>query len=499
MALLNRSEWYDVARTTNWTPRYVSEDALFPPELSDGYGLSAAQWERYDEPYKTTYREYVEIQRGKDAEAFAVRAALKKTDFIEKMPKAWLSVLKIHYGALANGEWIACHSEARMVRFGKAPGMRNMATFGMLDETRHTQLQHLFPHDFVQTDPQFLWAHKSQHTNQWAALAARHLIDDMFLSRDAINIAIMLTFAFETGFTNMQFLGLAADAAREGDVNFSNLISSIQTDESRHAQIGAPALRILIENGKIDEAQKTVDVAFWRTWKLFSILTGPVMDYYTPLDKRERSFSEFMQEWIIGQFERTMLDLGLKLPWYWDIFMRDIAETHHGMQMGVWYWRSTLWWHAAAGVTPDERDWLEEKYPGWNDSWGKCWDVVIDNVLAGKHDLTLPKTLPVLCNMSNLPIIGRPNRGWSLEIFTADYQGRRYNFGSEVDRWCFLQDPERYRDHKSIVDRFLEGIIQPATLEGALKYMGLTPEEMGRDAENYTWVEAYRPKQQAAE
>lgn len=92
----------------------------------------------------------------------------------------------------------------------------------------------------------------------------------------------MLTFAFETGFTNMQFLGLAADAAATGDHTFASLISSIQTDESRHSHQGGPALRILIENGHKAEAQQLIDVAIWRSWKLFSVLTGPLMDCYTP-------------------------------------------------------------------------------------------------------------------------------------------------------------------------------------------------------------------------
>jgi toluene monooxygenase system protein A len=30
MPLLDRDQWYDLARTTNWTPRYVPETELFP-------------------------------------------------------------------------------------------------------------------------------------------------------------------------------------------------------------------------------------------------------------------------------------------------------------------------------------------------------------------------------------------------------------------------------------------------------------------------------------
>ena len=41
MAVLNRMDWYDLARTTNWTPGYVTEDELFPPPLAGAFGL---QW-----------------------------------------------------------------------------------------------------------------------------------------------------------------------------------------------------------------------------------------------------------------------------------------------------------------------------------------------------------------------------------------------------------------------------------------------------------------------
>ncbi len=492
MALLNRSDWYDIARDTNWTPTYVAEQDLFPPEMSDCFDIPREKWSGYDEPYKTTYREYVKVQREKDSGAYSVKAALARMKFYEKADPGWLSILKAHYGAIAVQEYAAGMAEARMARFGKAPGMRNMATFGLMDETRHGQIQLFFPHEHVNKDRQFDWAHKAMHTNEWGAIAARHMFADMMNTRDAVSVAIMLTFAFETGFTNMQFLGLAADAAEAGDFTFANLISSIQTDEARHAQIGAPALKILIENGKKEEAQRKVDIAFWRSWRLFTVLTGPMMDYYTPLDKREKSFKEFMEEWIIGQFERNMLDLGLDKPWYWDTFLEELNDTHHGMHLGVWYWRPTVWWNPAAGASSIEREWLEEKYPGWNDTWGQCWDVITENIRSGRKDLTLPETLPVICNMTNLPIVGRPGKRPNLRDYPLTYKGRRYHFGSEPDRWIFEQEPERYAGHLSLVDRFVTGLIQPPSMEGALQYMGLTPADMGVDAHDLDWAFDYQ-------
>ena len=76
--------------------------------------------------------------------------------------------------------------------------------------------------------------------------------------------------------------------------------------------------------------------------------------------------------------------------------------------------------------------------------------------------------------------------------YPLEYNGRLYQFGSEVDRWVFQQEPERYAGHLSIVDRFLAGMIQPMDLGGALQYMGLAPGEIGDDAHNYAWAEVYR-------
>ncbi len=494
MALMKREQWYALTRQTNWTPTYVSEEAIFPEEMSGCRGVPMDVWENYDEPYKVSYDEYVRTQREKDAGAYSVKAALERDAFVDRADPGWVSTMQQHYGAIAVNEYAASTAEARMARFAKAPGNRNMAVFGMLDEVRHGQLQLFFPHANTKRSRQWDWAHKAMHTNEWAAIAARHTFDDIMMARDSLAVSIMLTFAFETGFTNMQFLGLAADAADNGDHTFASLISSIQTDESRHAQQGGPNLEIMIANGLKDDAQKLVDVAIWRSWKLFSVLTGPAMDYYTPLAHRKQSFKEFMQEWIVAQFERQLLDLGLDLPWYWDTFINDISITHHGMHMGVWYWRPTVWWNPAAGVAPEERAWLEEKYPGWNRRWGRCWDVITDNINAGRMELTLPETLPTVCNMCQLPIVGIPGDDWNVKDYQYEHEGRLYHFGSEVDLWCFKTDPERYQHHMSVVDRFLAGEIQPMDLHGALAYMGLQAGEMGDDAHAYGWAEKFKAK-----
>ncbi|VVE17625.1 toluene monooxygenase [Pandoraea aquatica] len=492
MALLERAEWYDIARSTNWTPTYVPESELFPEVMTGDQGIPMESWEIYDEPYKISYPEYVRLQREKDAGVYSVRAALERSRMLDEAEPGWLSLVKAHYGCAIFLEYTGLCTNGRIVRFGRAPGMRNMATFGVLDELRHTQLQLYFSHDYCPKDRQFDWAHKACHTNQAIAIAVRHGGDDISLARSATEAAVTLTLAFETAFSNLQFLGLAADATEVGDFTFANLISSIQTDEARHAQIGQPVVRILIANGHKAHAQKLVDVAFARMWRQFCYLSGNSMDYWTPLEHRKQSFKEFVQEWILGQFERSLLESGLSLPWYWDRMIAECEYQHHAYQLCTWFWRPIVWWNPAAGVSHECRDWLEQKYPGWNDTFGKAWDVIIDNLLAGKRELTLPEVMPVVCNMSQLPICAMPGNGWNLKDHPLDYNGRVYHFGSEIDRWVFQQDPTRYRDHLSLVDRLLAGQIQPPDLNGTLKYMNIAPGEMGDDAHNYAWAEAYR-------
>lgn len=488
MALLKASEWYDIARTTNWTPKFVSEEELFPEEMSDVFRLSLEQWEAYDEPFKVTYRDYVKVQSKKDIEAYTVRSALARSNYMDKAEPGWQSILKLHFGAVCLVEYAAMIGEAKMARFGKAPGMRNMATFGLMDEMRHTQIQLYFAHAFVGKSRQFDSAMKAMHTNSWAAVATRQATDDTILGRDAVSMAIMLTFAVEQGFTNLQFLGLAADAAKLGDYSFSNLIASVQTDEARHAQIGGAALKVLIANGKKELAQQLVDISFWRQWRLFFTITGPSIDYLTPLAHREKSFKEFVHEFIIVQFDRTLRDLGLDRPWYWNKFIESIEYYSHSGHLEIWFVRETIWWDPAAGVTAAEREWLEEKYPEWNARWGRIWDVIKDNVVNGREDKLTPQTLPMLCNTCGLSAGSTPHEGHQSKGYWTDLDGRRYYFCSEPCQWIFNTAPDRYKDHLSVIDRFTSGVIQPQTIDGILGYFDIQPGERGKDAQGYAWA-----------
>jgi toluene monooxygenase system protein A len=90
----------------------------------------------------------------------------------------------------------------------------------------------------------------------------------MCVGTDPLEFAIATNLVLETGFTNLQFIGLSAIAHDVGDRMFEKMVTSIQTDEARHAQIGHPVLATLIRHDP-ERAQYLVDKWFWRSWIAF--------------------------------------------------------------------------------------------------------------------------------------------------------------------------------------------------------------------------------------
>jgi toluene monooxygenase system protein A len=496
MALLKRSAWYDTARNNNWTPKYVSFEELYPRELSDAFDLPLEEWEKFDEPYKDTFRDYVHVQREKDAYAYSIRSALERSKLYDNAHPGWRNLVKAHYGGVSIVEMSAGVMQGRFARFSKSPAMRNICVLGALDEIRHAQIHFWFAYEHIRKDPQFDWAIKAYHTKNWVAISVIHMLDDLE-QRDVVSSTIMINLIFEVAFTNLQFIGLAADAERTGDHTFAHFLQSIQTDEARHSQICLPVIRMMVRNGKKAEAQEIMEIAFWRMYRIFALVSGNAMDYGTPLHARERSFKEFMEEFVVTQFERQLVDLGLDRPWYWDIFLRDIETFHHQQHLGIWLWRCTLWWDDCAGVTAPERAWLEEKYPGWSKTYGRLWDVIAENIAEGRLEKTIPQAGALICNMSQVAMSGQCGDEWDVKDHYLDHEGKRYHFASEVDRWIFTRNPDRYKDYPSFTDRELAGEV-PEGLHGFLTFMGLQPGyDAGTDAHDYSWINDYYPKEAA--
>lgn len=488
--MIPRGDWLQLARKLDWDLTYVSEEEAFPRVASGEPWLPHDAWRNWDEPFKTTYREYVDGQTEKDAAVRAVREAVGRPDTMKRLDEAWLNALKLHAATLPLAEFAAVIGNLRAARFGRDSAWRTTATFGALDELRHTQIPLALMHDLVRMDPQFDWTHRLYHTNNWVAIAGRHLFDEMLLGADPIEFAVATNFVFETGFTNLQFVGLSSLAYEVGDHMFETMVKSIQTDEARHAQIGQAVLPLIIEHDP-EYAQYLLDKWFWRSWLLFAIVTGFSMDYLTPLEKRTGSFKEFVEEWILDQYLRTLEEHGMKRPWYWDTFLDALDSYHHMIYASAYTYRATVWFDFVM-PGPQERAWLRRKYPKHWDQFDAVWEQIaarwrqsdpgIDFAVHGTAIVTF-------CDLCQLVLSG----GTPLEntANTLEHAGRKYIFCSAPCRWIFEREPGRYAQHKDLVKRVLAGEALANLVAMLTRYFGLKYEIWGKDAHGgvYPWLE----------
>jgi toluene monooxygenase system protein A len=494
---MKRDDWLDLARKLDWTFSYVDERDVYPEVASGTPWLPHDAWASWTEPFRTTYSEYVTNQAAKEASVSAVREAVGRLEDFQKLDRDWLSALKLHAATLPLAEFAAVVGNLRAARFGRDSAWRSTALLGALDELRHTQIPLLVMHELVRWDEQFDWTHRFYHSNDWVAIAARHVMDEMLLASDPIEMAIATNFVFETGFTNLQFVGLSAMAHDVGDRMFETMIKSIQTDEARHAQIGQAVLATVVAHDKA-YAQGLVDKWFWRHWQLFAVVTGFAMDYLTPLAHRRTSFKEFMQEWVLDQFARTVAEAGLALPWYWDTFVASIDWYHHMVYASAYTYRATVWFDLAC-PGPDERAWLRAKYPASWDALDPVWARIAARWRESGPGLEwyTHGTTPVgFCSLCQLVLCGGTPAHNTAEVvdYPSERGGKRYIFCSAPCRWIFEREPERYADHADVVQRILAGEAPANLLELLRTYFGLTQDMWGKDVLGgaYPWLRAER-------
>lgn len=486
--MLRRDEWLEYARKVDWEFSYVSEEEVFPRAMAGEPYLPAHAWRGWSEPFRTSFEEYVTSQSEKELTLAAVHDLLSRTEDLAALPPGWLNAIKLHAAAVTFAEFSAAIGNLGAARFGRDSAWRSTALLGSLDEIRHTQIPLRAMHPLLRLDAQFDFTHRLYHTENWVAIAARHLVDEMLLLADPIEFAVATHFVFETGFTNLQFIALGDVARAVGDRAFEKMVTSIQSDEARHAQIGHPVLEKLIEHQPA-RAQQLVDKWFWRSYRLFAVVTGFGMDYLAPLSGRTRSFRGFMVEWILDQFVQTLRDFGLELPWYWPEFLESLDYYHHLVYASAYTYRASVWFDFVL-PGPEERAWLSREYPRSWPEIAPVWERV-DHAWreAGPGtELAVHGTAIIgFCDLCHIVLSsGTPRRN---DARVVSHEGRKYVFCSAPCRWIFEREPERYRGHKGVVARVLEGAA-PANLLALLTHFGLSFDTWGKDVARgrYPWL-----------
>jgi toluene monooxygenase system protein A len=270
---------------------------------------------------------------------------------------------------------------------------------------------------------------------------------------------------------------------------FETMVTSIQTDEAGHAQIGRAVLALIVDHDR-PYVQYLVDKWFWRSWLLFAVVTGFSMDCLTPLEHRTRSFKQFMEEWVLDHYLQALDEFGLARPWYWDIFLDSLDTYHHMVYASAYTYRATVWFNLVV-PGPEERAWLRRKYPKYWDDFDAVWDRVTERWRAcdpevdfGVHGTAIVS----FCDLCQLVLCGgTPRRNTAT---TLEREGRKYIFCSEPCRWIFEREPERYAEHRDLVKRVLAGQAPANLIEMLTQYFELRYETWGKDAFGgvYPWL-----------
>jgi hypothetical protein len=96
MALLNRDDWYDIARDVDWTLSYVDTEAAFPEEWVGAKGIPSEDWVDWDEPFRVSFREYVMVQREKEAGVGAIREAMVRAKLYRNLDEGHRASTHLH-------------------------------------------------------------------------------------------------------------------------------------------------------------------------------------------------------------------------------------------------------------------------------------------------------------------------------------------------------------------------------------------------------------------
>jgi toluene monooxygenase system protein A len=157
-------------------------------------------------------------------------------------------------------------------------------------------------------------------------------------------------------------------------------------------------------------------------------------------------------------------------------------------------YRATMWFDFAL-PGPEERAWLRAKYPRTWDLLDPVWERITERWRMsgpGVEWSTQSATPVAFCNLCQLVLSnGTPHENAARVV---EYHGRKYIFCSGPCAWIFSREPDRYADHKGVVNRMLAGEAPANMVKLTRTYFEVTPEVRGKDMlrGRYPWLRAHR-------
>ena len=406
---------------------------------------------RTKDPFRHLMRDYIAMEEEKDNRQYgALEDVVARTRSPERAQHRWMEVLKPLLSMTTCAEYAAVKCMASLIDTVDNPELRQGYVAQMLDEMRHTNqetylIRYLARHA---PDPAGFNSALSARAVNPLIRAARGAVFDVFLNEDPLTCSVQVQVVGEAGYTNAVFVAATEIAAANNDPATPSVFLNIQSDEVRHMANGYATLgALLAEPDNLPTLQKDFDAAFWRLHVFMDSFLGVVYDYFPKV--RLRSYREYWEQWIwddwIGGYVERLAPFGLEVPRWTSRIRDDVAWGGHTCAMlaaALWpvnYWRQDI-------MEPDDFDYLEDKYPGWEKEYGRFWTDYREmaDPANGALALGLLGEMPALCRVCHMPT-SLPRPDLSDARLVRDAAGRKHALCSEPCLTLFLEAPHRYQ------------------------------------------------------
>ena len=326
-----------------WEPSYVPQEAIYPPANYEG--IHFKDWDRWDDPFHMSFRQYVEIQAKKDNGFHPARDAFDRYGGTDRMDRRWLEGMKVVYPILFHGEYGALRSNARVSRYAPAPALRAAAFYQSIDELRHSQ-NHVYQMRMLNkhTDGFSNWAEWKRH--HFLLQPAKMLFEDIVACENVFESVMALNILVEVAYTNLVFVGVPSVGVLNGDLAGASEFLTTQSDETRHMAIGQSTLRTLLEGDdrNLPLIQYWLDKWFWLLHRIIGCPLGVIPDYFAR--RKALPMRQMFQRYIVDNFVAGMVEdlgkFGLQPPRFLDAAVAEMEDAPHTLFRTLFQYKHML-------------------------------------------------------------------------------------------------------------------------------------------------------------
>jgi propane monooxygenase large subunit len=336
------------------------------------------------DPLKQVLRSYFPMEEEKDQRVFGAMDGAIRGNMFRQVQERWMEWQKLFLSIIPFPEISAARAMPLAISAVPNPEIHNGLAVQMIDEVRHSTIQQnlkrLYMNHYI--DPAGFDGSLRFFHSDYCGTIGRQFAEG-FITGDAITAAdIYLTIVAETAFTNTLFVAMPAEAAANGDYLLPTVFHSVQSDESRHISNGYSILLMALadeDNRKLLE--RDLRYAWWNNHRVVDAAIGTFIEYGTKDRRKDRdSYAEMWRRWIYDDYYRSYL---VPLEKYGLVVPHDLIEeawnqiwnkgyVHEVAQFFATGWEVNYW--RIDGMTDEDFEWFESKYPGWYNKYGKWWE-----------------------------------------------------------------------------------------------------------------------------